>query len=96
MSKDWLLTVMDRTEEDTPKRHERPLKRQLNYHFIPNPLGKEADLTMEGGCWGQKLPCKWTPTPPPPPWVVLSTILSVLAEKQKLKITINFQFLHCH
>ena len=71
---------MDRTEEDTPKRHERPLKRQLNSHLIPNPLSKEADLTMGIGCWGQKLSCKWTP--PPPSWVVLSTILSVLAEKQ--------------
>ena len=40
--------------------------------------------------WGQKLPCEWTP--PPPSWVFLSTILNVLADKQKLKIDCNFQF----
>ena len=30
---------------------------------------------------------------PPPSWVVLSTTLSVLTKKQKLKIDCNFQFL---
>ena len=65
-------------------------KRQLNSHFIPKPISKEADLAIWRGRWGQKLPCEWTP--PPPSWVVLSTILSVLAEKQKLKIDCNFQF----
>ena len=52
---------------------------------------------MHGGkeIWGEgtkdkKLPCEWTP--PPPSWVVLSTILNVLADKQKLKIDCNFQF----
>ena len=71
------------------------MKRQLNFHFIPNLLNKEADLTVRRGCGGvKKGPCEWTP--PPPSRVVLSTILSVLAEKQNLKIAINFQLLHCH
>ena len=39
---------------------------------------------------GEKLTYEWTP--PPPPWVVLSTIWNVLSEKQKLKIDYNFQF----
>ena len=71
---------MDRTEEDIPKRHERPLKRQLNSHS--HLLGAKVTVQMY---------------PSPSLFgIVLSTILSVLAEKQKLKITINFQFLHCH
>ena len=77
---------MDRIEEDALKRHERP-RRQLNSHFLPKPL-KQGDGPGHGG--GQKTPCEWTP--PPPSWVVLSTILNVLAEKQKLKIDCNFQF----
>ena len=40
----------------------------------------EGDL--RGGRLGRELPCEWIP--PPPSWVVLSTILNVLAEKQKL------------
>ena len=43
---------------------------------------------MWRGQWGPKLPCEWVI----PSWVVLSTIFSVLAEKQKLKIDCNFQF----
>ena len=38
----------------------------------------------------KKILCKWTLLPPS--WVVLLTILSVLAEKQKWKIDYNFQF----
>ena len=35
---------MDRTEEDTPKRHERPLKRQLNSHS--HLLGAKVTVQM--------------------------------------------------
>ena len=42
------------------------------------------------GAGGKKLTCEWSP--PPPSWVVLSTIWNVLSEKQKLKIDCNFQF----
>mgnify|MGYP000406340377 CR=1 FL=1 len=63
----------------------------------PNTLeeGKNPDEIM-GGRGGERalgaktLPCEWTP--PPPSWVVLSTILSVSVEKQKLKIDCNYQF----
>ena len=42
----------------------------------------------EGVLGANKLPCEWTP--PPPSWVVLSTICNILAEKQKLN-DCNFQ-----
>ena len=42
------------------------------------------------GAGGKKLTCEWSP--PPPSWVVLSTIQNVLSKKQKFKIDCNFQF----
>ena len=52
-SKVWLLAVMDRTEEDALKRHERP-RRQLNSHFLPKPL-KQGDGPGHGeGAGGKK------------------------------------------
>ena len=67
------------------KDHEETAK--LSLHSQPFKQGSGPD--REEGAEGKKLPCEWTP--PPPSWVVLSTILSVLAEKQNLKIAINFQ-----
>ena len=81
---------MNRTEEDAPKRRERPRRDSWILTSFPNSIGKEADLAMGRGRWGQKLPCEWTPLPLS--WVVLSTILSVLAEKQKLKLELMFNF----
>ena len=46
---------------------------------------------MGRGHWRQKITVR--KDPPPPSWVVLSTISSALAEKQNLKIDCNFQFL---
>ena len=81
---------MDRIEEDALKRHERP-RRQLNSHFLPKPL-KQGDGPGHGeGAGGKKYHANGSL--PLPSWVVLSTILNVLAEKQKLKIDCNFQFL---
>ena len=49
---------------------------------------------MKGGgpAWGEGAGGKINVRidPPPPPWVVLSTIWNVLSEKQKLKIDCNF------
>ena len=49
---------------------------------------------MKGGgpAWGEGAGGKINVRmdPPPPPWVVLSTIWDVLSEKQKLKIDCNF------
>ena len=59
-SKVWLLAVMDRTEEDALKRHERP-RRQLNSHFLP--LSKETDLAM-GRALGAKNTMRMDPPPP--------------------------------
>ena len=79
---------MDRIEEDALKRHERP-RRQLNSHFLPKPL-KQGDGPGHGeGAGGKKYHANGSL--PLPSWVVLSTILNVLAEKQKLKIDFNFQ-----
>ena len=69
---------MDRIEEDALKRHERP-RRQLNSHFLPKPGHGE-------GAGGKKYHAN------DPSLLSLSTILNVLAEKQKLKIDCNFQF----
>ena len=68
------------------KDHEETAK--LSLHSQPFKQGSGTDRE-EGVLRVKKLPCEWTP--PPPSWVVLSTILSVLAEKQNLKIAINFQ-----
>ena len=71
------------------------MKRQLNFLLHSQPFKQGSVPDREEGVLGvKKLPYEWTP--PPPSWVVLSTILSVLAEKQNLKIAINFQLLHCH
>ena len=76
---------MDRIEEDALKRHERP-RRQLNSHFLPKPL-KQGDGPGHGeGAGGKKYHAN------DPSLLSLSTILNVLAEKQKLKIDCNFQF----
>ena len=74
------------------KDHEETAK--LSLHSQPFKQGSGPD--REEGVLGVKMGRvkKWTP--PPPSWAVLSTILSVLAEKQNLKIAINFQLLHCH
>lgn len=62
----------------------------VNTNFPLLPFQRNVAWEGREGGRGKKLPCEWTP--PPPSWVVLSTILSVLAEKQKLKIDCNFQF----
>ena len=73
-----------------------PFQRNVAWEGREGGRGKKNKIRMEGRGSGEralgakKLPCEWTP--PPPSWVVLSTILSVLAEKQKLKIDCNFQF----
>ena len=69
---------------------EKSVKRQLNSHFLPKPLKQEngpghGERALEAKITVQK-------DPPPPSWVVLSTISSVLAEKQNLTIDCNFQF----
>ena len=71
-----------------------PFQRSVAWEGRKGVRGKENSHRGKG-IWGEdargkKLPCEWTP--PPPSWIVLSTILSVLAEKQKLKIDCNFQF----
>ena len=52
---------MDRTEENAPKRRERP-RRQINSHFLPKPLSKEADLAV-GRALGAKITVRMDPSP---------------------------------
>ena len=80
---------MDRTEEDALKRHERP-RRQLNSYFLPKPL-KQGDGPGHGeGAGGKKYHANGPL--PPPSWVVLSTILNVLAKNKNWKLIAIFNF----
>ena len=63
---------MDRTEENAPKRRERP-RRQINSHFLPKPLKQGSGPGRGEGAGGKNYRAH----------AVLSTILNVLAEKQK-------------
>lgn len=78
---------MDRTEEDAPKRRER-LRRQLNSHFLPKPL-KQGNGPGHGE---RALEAKITVRMGYTLLGSLTTILSILAEKQKLTIDCDFQF----
>ena len=56
---------MDRTEEDAPKRRERPRRDSWTLTSFPDPLRKEADLAMGRGRWGQKITVRMDPFPFP-------------------------------
>ena len=45
---------MDTTEEDAPKRRERPRRDSETLTSFPHPLSKETDLAMGRGRWGKK------------------------------------------
>ena len=86
-SKVWLLAVMDRTQEDAPKRRERP-RRQLNSHFLPKPLKQGNGPGHGERAVGVKITVRMGNT------LLGSSVndFQCFGRKKKLKIDCNFQF----
>ena len=53
---------MDRTEENAPKRRERP-RRQINSHFLPKPLKQGSGPGREEGAGVKNYRAHGTPPP---------------------------------